>query len=66
MPMEKYSLHLKNPELHKSTEVKNAVEREERKIGEQIPNDPSERIGTLMDRLENFFLMLTNEPARET
>ncbi|MDP3769617.1 MAG: hypothetical protein U1A23_00955 [Candidatus Sungbacteria bacterium] len=54
--MEKHPLHLKNPELQTSPEVQRAVEREEQKTGEKVPNDPAERIEAYMDRLENIFL----------
>jgi hypothetical protein len=54
--MEKHPLHLKNPELQTSPEVQRAVEREEQKMGEKVPNDPAERIEAYMDRLENIFL----------
>lgn len=54
--MEKHPLHIKNPELQTSPEVNRAVEREERKTEERVPNDPSERIESYMDRLENVFL----------
>lgn len=54
--MEKHPLHLKNPELQISPEVQRAVEREEQKTEEKVPNDPAERIEAYMDRLENIFL----------
>src|SRR3989344_1640950 len=54
--MEKHTLHLKNPELQTSPEVNRAVKKQERKIAGRIPNDPSDRIETYMDRLENIFL----------
>jgi hypothetical protein len=54
--MEKHSLHIKNPELQTSPEVNRAVEREERKNDEKVPNDPAERIDAYMNRLENIFL----------
>lgn len=47
---------MKNPELQTSPEVNRAVEREERKTEERVPNDPSERIDTYVERLENIFL----------
>lgn len=47
---------MKNPELQTSPEVNRAVEREERKTEERVPNDPSERIDAYMERLENIFL----------
>lgn len=47
---------MKNPEQQTSPEVNRAVEREERKTEERVPNDPSERIDAYMDRLENIFL----------
>ena len=54
--MEKHPLHLKNPELQTSQEVNRAVERQERKSGERLPNNPAERIEAYMARLENIFL----------
>lgn len=54
--MEKHPLHIKDPELQKSEEVSNAVEKQERLEGEKIPNDPVPRIEAYMDRLENIFL----------
>lgn len=55
---------MKNPELQTSPEVNRAVEREERKTEERVPNDPSERIDAYMDRLENIFLN-PDEKTRE-
>jgi len=54
--MEKHPLHLKIPKLQTSPEVERAVERQERQTGENVPNDPVERIEAYMDRLENIFL----------
>jgi len=54
--MEKHPLHIKNPELQTSEEVQVAVEKQERLEGEIVPNDPTERIETYMDRIENIFL----------
>ena len=54
--MEKFPLHMKNPELQTSPEVQSAVEKKERLEGEKIPNNPTERIEAYMDRLENIFL----------
>ena len=62
--MEKHPLHMKNPELQTSPEVNRAVEREERKTEERVPNDPAERIDAYMDRLENIFLN-SDEKTRE-
>ena len=59
--MEKHPLHIKNPELQTSPEVNRAVEREERKTEEKIPNDPSERIDAYLRRLENLIL----DPKKE-
>ena len=53
---EKHPLHLKIPELQQSEEVAEAVEKQERLTGEDLPNDPNERIEAYMDRLENIFL----------
>lgn len=55
---------MKNLELQTSPEVNRAVEREERKTEERVPNDPSERIDAYMDRLENIFLN-PDEKTRE-
>jgi hypothetical protein len=54
--MEKHPIHLKIPELQKSPEVGKAVEKQERLTGENVPNNPNERIEAYMDRLENVFL----------
>lgn len=54
--MEKFPLHMKNPELQTSPEVQSAVEKKERLEGEKVPNNPTERIEAYMDRLENIFL----------
>ncbi|HAO64917.1 TPA: hypothetical protein DCQ44_02970, partial [Candidatus Taylorbacteria bacterium] len=54
--MEKFPLHIKNPELQTSPEVNRAVERQEQRKGENVPNDPTARIEAYMDRLENVFL----------
>jgi hypothetical protein len=54
--MEKHPLHLKIPELQTSEEVTEAVEKQERLEGEELPNDPTERIEAYMSRLENIFL----------
>jgi hypothetical protein len=54
--MEKHPLHLKIPDLQTSDEVEKAVEKQERLTGEDLPNDPGERIEAYMDRLENVFL----------
>lgn len=64
MSMEKHPLQMKTPELQKSEEVQNAVEKQERLTGEKIPNEPNERIETYMDRLENVFLN-SDEKTRE-
>src|SRR3989344_2901539 len=52
----KNPLHLKNPELQTSPEVQRAVEREEQKTGEKVPNDPAERIEAYLKRLEKLVL----------
>lgn len=54
--MEKDPLHMKMPDLQTSPEVQAAVEKQQRLTGEKIPNNPNERIGAYMDRLENIFL----------
>ncbi len=54
--MEKHPLHIKNPELQTSPEVKRAVELEERQTGEKMPNDPALRIEAYLKRLEKLAL----------
>jgi len=54
--MEKHPLHIKIPELQKSEEVQDAVEKQERLNDETLPNDPTERIEAYINRLENIFL----------
>jgi hypothetical protein len=54
--MEKHPLHLKIPDLQTSPEVEKAVTKQEQNTGEDLPNDPNERIQAYMDRLENVFL----------
>lgn len=56
MSFEKYPLHIKNPELQKSSEVQHAVVRQQRHVGEKVPNDPKDRIEAYTNRLENIFL----------
>ena len=53
--MDKFPLHLKNPELQISPEVQSAVKKKERLQKEKVPNNPAERIETYMDRIENIF-----------
>jgi hypothetical protein len=54
--MEKHPLHLKDPELQKSEDVKKAVEKKERLEDIVLPNDPKDRIEAYLDRLEKIFL----------
>ncbi|MFZ2682090.1 MAG: hypothetical protein WAZ14_03295 [Patescibacteria group bacterium] len=54
--MEKHPLHLKNSGLQTSPEVQRAVQRQEQRTDEKIPNDPKERIEAYVGRLENVFL----------
>jgi hypothetical protein len=54
--MEKHPLQIKIPELQKSEEVNKAVEKKERLEDVKLPNDPNERIGAYMERLEKVFL----------
>lgn len=49
----------KKYDLHNSPEVESAVEHEERKTGEKLPNDPEARIEAYLDRLQNII-----EPAK--
>ena len=62
--MEKHPLHLKSQELQTSPEVNRAVKRKEQQTGEKVPNDPTERIESYMDRLESVFLN-SDEKKRE-
>ncbi len=62
--MEKHPLHLKIPDLQQSDEVFDAVEKQERLTGEDLPNDPNERLDAYMDRLEKIFLN-SDERVRE-
>lgn len=52
----KHPLHLKYPDLQRSLEVRDAVEKKERLEDTKLANDPRERIDAYMDRLENIFL----------
>lgn len=54
----KHPLHLKYPDLQKTSEVAKAVEKKERLNSDEkrIPNDPRVRLETYMNRLENVFL----------
>ena len=52
----KHPLHLKIPELQTSDEVTDAVAKQERLTGEDLPNDPAERLEAYMARLEKVFL----------
>jgi len=54
--MEKHPLHIKHPELHTSESVQDAVEKQERKTDERVPDNPTDRIDAYTDRLENIFL----------
>ena len=62
--MEKHPLHIKIPELQKSEEVDDAVEKHERLEEEKLPNDATVRIEAYMSRLENIFLN-SDERVRE-
>src|SRR3989344_5129161 len=64
--MEKHPLHLKNPELQTSPEVNRAVEREEDRTGEKVPNDPAERIEAYLKRLEALVLDPKKEQKSKT
>lgn len=55
MERPKHPLHLKYPDLQKSPEVSDAVEKRERLENNQIANDPRTRIEAYMERLENVF-----------
>jgi len=54
--MEQHPLYLKIPDLQTSPEVEKAVTKQEQNTGEDLPNNPTERIQAYMDRLENVFL----------
>ncbi|MSU54691.1 MAG: hypothetical protein EXS48_02585 [Candidatus Staskawiczbacteria bacterium] len=45
----------KYPDLPKSPEVESAVKRQELREGEEIGNDPKEKIGAYLDRLNEIF-----------
>ncbi len=64
MSFERHPIHFKDSELQKTEEVQNAVEKKERLSGESIPNDPTPRIDTYINRLENIFLN-PDEEVRE-
>jgi hypothetical protein len=49
-------LSKKLPDMHKEPEVQKAVERHEHHTGEKVPNDPVDKLGVYMHRLENIFL----------
>lgn len=49
-------LHKKLPDLQKSEEVQDAVEKHTRLTGEKVPNNPENRLQVYIDRLENIFL----------
>ena len=52
---EKSFLEEKYPDLQKSEEVESAVNRQETKTNEKIPNSPDARIGAYLSRLERAF-----------
>jgi hypothetical protein len=49
-------LHKKLPELQKSEEVQDAVDKHIRVTGEKVSNNPESRLEVYMDRLEKIFL----------
>lgn len=49
-------LHKKLPELQKSEEVQDAVDKHIRVTGEKVSNNPEARLEVYMDRLEKIFL----------
>ena len=57
-------LHHKLPELQKSEEVGDAVEKHKRLTGERVSNTPDAKLTLYMDRLENVFLN-DNETTRK-
>jgi hypothetical protein len=70
--MEKHFLDLKYPDLQKPLDetgeksvVQTAVERQEQQTGEELPNDPNERIETYLARLEKLILDPENEQGKK-
>jgi hypothetical protein len=57
-------LHKKLPELQKSPEVQDSVDKHTRLTNEKVPNSPEARLDTYMNRLENIFLN-ENEETRK-
>lgn len=49
-------LHKKLPDLQKSPEVEESVDKHIRLTGEKVPNNPESRLDVYMDRLEKIFL----------
>ena len=49
-------LHHKLPDLQRSKEVEDAVEKHTRLTGEKVPNTAEDRLDVYMERLENIFL----------
>lgn len=66
MSLEKHFLHLKIPELQQAEEVQSAVDKKERLTGEDLPNNPTERIEAYLDRLEHLILDPSKEQKRRT
>jgi hypothetical protein len=54
--MKENFLHKKLPDLHKSPEVKDAVDKHTRIKGETVPNTAEDKLGVYMGRLEKIFL----------
>ncbi|MFH1078492.1 MAG: hypothetical protein V1745_04420 [Patescibacteria group bacterium] len=53
--MENPFLQKKFPDLQTSTEVSSAVRKKERMTEKRVPNEPGERIGAYLERLESIF-----------
>lgn len=49
-------LHKKLPDLQKSQDVQDSVDKHTRLTGEKVPNNPEARLDVYMDRLEKIFL----------
>ncbi|MEI6810740.1 MAG: hypothetical protein WCK60_01665 [Candidatus Nomurabacteria bacterium] len=49
-------LHKKLPDLQKSPEVQDSVDKHTHLTGEKVPNNPEARLGVYMERLEKIFL----------
>lgn len=57
-------LHKKLPDLQKSSEVSDAVEKHKRLTDEKVPNTPEARLEVYMERLEEVFLNKDEETRK--